>query len=278
MKLVTRRGITTAAITSMAIFQVARAADNTGATLIRPKQKAKVESVSEVSGRVLKPGWPVVLVRADQTDCLWWAQDWPERTSPGHFKAQAQFGNEKTRSGQRFRVIVLLAETREDARQFQPGTSLKELPERLAHSEELVVVLDKQEDRIEKVPDVIQYPKGQDRVAEKMEVTGKTKPGAQPVLLVRSAEINSPWWVQPKVEFVGDGNFRTKARFGNAKTVLGTHFRMVVMFPTPRQAQSLAVGQSLKKLPSDIPRSEEVEVIRGPMIEAGPAAAAGAEE
>jgi len=278
MKLVTLRGITTLAIASMALVHGARAADNTGATLIRPKQNAKVEKVSEVSGRVLKPGWPVVLVRADQTDCLWWSQDWPVRTSPGHFKAQVRFGNQKTRSGQRFRVVVLMTETREDAKRFQPGTSFKELPEDLPISEQVTVVLERPEDRVERIPDVIQRPEAEDRVPQKVEVIGNSKHDGQPVVMVRCAEINSPWWVQPQAAFDGDETFRTLARFGNAKTAPGTRFRMVVIFPSTKQAESLVVGQSMKNLPSDVPRSDEVEVIRGPVFEAEPATATGAEK
>lgn len=263
MSLVTLRGITASAILSMAFVQGASAANNTGAMLIRPRQDAEVEMMSEVTGKVLTRGWPIVLVKADLPDCLWWSQEWAAPTAAaGHFKAKVRIGNDKSKDGSRFRLVVVMAKSEDDARRFKPGVSFKEIPEELPRSTETVVVLRHWQFESEAIADVIKSPAANSQVGRMATVVGKAEKHSQPVVLVRSAESNSQWWVQPEPKLTGDGNFTTSARFGNTKTPAGTRFKMLVIFPTKTQASAYRPTEPVKQLPKDISHSAEVEVIR----------------
>jgi hypothetical protein len=263
MRLVTLRGITASAILSMALIQGAYAANNTGATLIRPSQDAKVEMMSEVTGKVLMRGWPMVLVRADLPDCLWWAQQWAEPTAAaGYFKAKVRFGNDKSKDGSRFRLVVVMAKSEEDAKRFQPGSSFKDLPEELPRSAETVVVLKRWRFESEAIADVIKSPALNSQVGRMATVVGKGEKDSQPVVLVRSAESNSQWWVQSEPRISEDGSFSTTARFGNPETPAGTRFKLLVIFPTKTQARAYMPAEPIQQLPKDISHSAEVEVIR----------------
>lgn len=263
MRLVTLRGITVCAILSMASVQGASAANNTGAMLLRPSHDARVEMISEVSGKVLTRGWPIVFVRAELPDSLWWAQEWSEpAAAAGQFKAKVRFGNVKSRDGSRFRVVVLLAKSEGDAMKFKPGTSLKELPEELPRSAETVVVLERSKLESEAIADVITSPAPNSEVGRFAEVVCNAEKNSRPVVLVRSADAHNQWWVQSEPRLTGDGSVTTIARFGNAKTPAGTRFKMMVVFPTNSQGQVFKPGELVTQLPNDISHSAEVEVIR----------------
>lgn len=268
MRLVTLRGITTSAILVMALTHAANAADNAGATLVRPRQDSTVAPQSEVTGKVLTRGWPIVLVRADLPECLWWAQEWAEPTSAtGYFKAKVRFGNDKSKDGSRFRVVVVIAKSEEDARRYKPGASFKRIPEDLPKSTETVVVLKRQTLENEPVADVIKSPAADSEVGRIANVVGRTEKDLQPVVLVRSVETNSLWWVQPPSELDGEGNFTTLARFGNERTPKGTHFKLMVIFPTKAQAKGYRPSEPVRQLPRDMVHSEEVEVRRVDPVE-----------
>lgn len=263
MRLVTLRSITVSAILAMASVQGAIAANDTGAMLFRPRHDAKVEMISEVSGKVLTRGWPIVFVRAELPDCLWWSQEWSEpAATAGHFKAKVRFGNDKSRDGSRFRVVVLMAKSEGDAMRFKPGTSLKELPEELPRSAETVVVLERSKFDSDAVADVITSPAPNSEVGRLTEVVCNAEKSSQPVVLVRSADAHNQWWVQSEPQLTGDGSFTTTARFGNTNTPAGTRFKLMVIFPTKSQALAFKPGEPVRQLPKDISHSAELEVIR----------------
>lgn len=279
MRLRKMGGLTLGAIVLMAMVQGADAANNTGAVLLRPKQKEKVENRTEVTGKVLMPGYPVVLVRDDQPGGLWWAQEWAESTSPNHFKAAVRIGNEKTPNGTRFQIVVLMVPQVDDAKKFEPGISLKELPANLARSAETVVVLAKRQDPTEATSDLIQFPEANGPVERLDNITCSPLEGKKPIIFVRSTEPNDVWWVQSDTELDKDGNYRSTARFGNEKTPAGTRFRIVAIFPEAEEASKLLPGMSLKDLPMGVPRSSEVEVVRKAASEVSqPAASSSAAE
>ena len=58
-------------------------------------------------------------------------------------------------------------------------------------------------------------------------VKGKLPEKGAAVVLVRSAHDGSPWWVQP-TKPLAEGEFISRAQFGNDTTLEGAEFRIVV--------------------------------------------------
>lgn len=89
--------------------------------------------------------------------------------------------------------------------------------------------------------------------------TGRLAVEGHPVLLVRADLQDTPWWVQEPVEMLSPKLFRGKARFGNAKTRPRTRFFLVaIVLPSKEAAEEYQVGQQVKSLPVDVPRSAMV--------------------
>lgn len=86
--------------------------------------------------------------------------------------------------------------------------------------------------------------------------TGRLAVEGHPVLLVRADLQDTPWWVQEPVEMLSPKLFRGKGRFGNAKTRPRTRFFLVALvLPSKEAAEEYKVGQQVKSLPVDVPRS-----------------------
>ncbi|GAA5506936.1 hypothetical protein [Novipirellula caenicola] len=256
----------------------------TGVILLNPQPQEKVEHLVEVTGRVMSPGYPVVLVRADQPGCLWWAQERPMKTSQRSFKASAQIGNENSLDGSRFQIVVLMVPTAEGRELFEPGASFRDLPPDLARSVETVVVLKKPDGilgkpkrtltKLESVPEVtpedseaehpklIHSPIENSQVERADLVTCSSLDGRKPIVLVRSTQANDSWWVQAACSQVGKNRFVSSARFGNDSTATGTRFQIVAIYPDAAQATNLRAGMAIDHLPADVARSAEVEVVR----------------
>tara|TARA_R110002073_G_scaffold60209_6_gene151198 strand:+ start:612 stop:1505 length:894 start_codon:yes stop_codon:yes gene_type:complete len=259
-------------------------AKNTGVILQNPQPQEKVKHVVEVAGKVLAPGYPVVLVRADQPGCLWWAQERPTKTSQRSFKVSAQIGNDDSIDGSRFQIVVLMVPTAEGRELFQPGASFRELPPDLARSVETIVVLKKPNGMLGKPkriltklealpeikrvgsvagqPELIQSPTENSHVERADLVTCSSLDDRKPVILVRSTQANDDWWVQAASSPDGKSRFVSSARFGNDSTPTGTRFRIVAIYPDAEQATNLRPGMSIEQLPADVARSAEVEVVR----------------
>ncbi len=259
-------------------------AKNKGVILLNPQEHEKVEQVVQVAGRVLAPGYPVVLVRADQPGCRWWAQERPKKISERIFKASAQIGNGDSIDGSRFQIVVLMVPTAEGRELFEPGTSFRELPPDLARSVETVVILKKPDGILGKPkriltkleslpelkqvssaseqPELIQNPTENSQVERANLVTCSSLDERKPVILVRSTQANDSWWVQAASSPDGKNRFVSSARFGNDSTPTGTRFRIVAIYPNAEQAKNLRAGMSLEQLPAGVARSAEVEVVR----------------
>lgn len=236
------------------------------AVLVTPKQRAKVDRRTELIGKVLVRGWPVVLVRADQPGSQWWVQESAQGTAPAHFKVNARFGNDKTPAGTPFRVVVLMLQTAEQTKQFMPGVSFQVLPPNLPRSAETVVVLkqrdeSKSKDASDAFADTIVSPQPMSKVSRNYPVAGRVAEELWPVVLVRSAEPNSPWWVQGKPVVDDQGEYRAMARFGSDKTPEGSEFRIVVLLVRRGSEQPFAPGMVVKELPRHLKRSAELSVI-----------------
>jgi hypothetical protein len=101
-----------------------------------------VAQVEELEGRLVKAGWPVILVRALLPDQPWWVQPAVRDVVDGQFTGRAHFGDADTPKGTRFGLVVLLAKTKEDAHQLRAGMTLKDLPGDLPRSDEIIVARD----------------------------------------------------------------------------------------------------------------------------------------
>jgi hypothetical protein len=110
------------------------------ATVEEPKAGAKVEQISEVEGEVLTSGWPVVLVRPLAGDQPWWIQAPVEEVRGGRFSAPVLFGNDDTKTGTQFRVVIVVANSKKDAMKFERGKTLSALPAGTPRSEQVTVV------------------------------------------------------------------------------------------------------------------------------------------
>jgi hypothetical protein len=83
-----------------------------------------------------------------------------------------------------------------------------------------------------------------------------------PVILVRDANESSPWWVQGQAERQEAHKFTARAHFGNETTESGQRYQIVVLQAAEESAaRRFETGTVLDEIPSDLPRSEFIEVV-----------------
>ena len=82
----------------------------------------------------------MILVRDDNDRSPWWVQGKAERQDDHKFLARAHFGNETTEPGQRYQIVVLSATDETQARGFETGMMLDDIPQNLSRSEAMEVV------------------------------------------------------------------------------------------------------------------------------------------
>jgi hypothetical protein len=117
----------------------ARLDEKPAATITSPKDRGVVSQVDELEGSlVASSGHPVVLVRPTG-DEPWWIQPLVEEIEDGQFTAKAHFGDDRTSSGTRFKVVVLVVKDQKAAREYKAGTTLKVLPPGVPRSAEVIV-------------------------------------------------------------------------------------------------------------------------------------------
>jgi hypothetical protein len=109
-----------------------------GAVIVSPRRGAEVERFEEMEGRLTGDGWPVVLVKPPG-DEPWYVQPRVEGVKDGKFTSKVYFGDGETRSGTRFRIIILVVKNQAAAARFEAGDTLKTLPASLPKSEPVVV-------------------------------------------------------------------------------------------------------------------------------------------
>ncbi len=84
-----------------------------------------------------------------------------------------------------------------------------------------------------------------------------------PVILVRDANDRSPWWVQGQAERQDGQKFSARVHFGNETTESGQRYQIVVLSAADESAaRRFETGTTLDDFPSDLPRSEPIEVVR----------------
>lgn len=106
---------------------------------IKTQPGAPVNRIEHLTCEVSQ-GWPVVLVRDANEESPWWVQGRAERQEAQKYSARAHFGNETTRPGQRYQIVVLSAADESAARQYETGTTLEQIPADLPHSDPIEVV------------------------------------------------------------------------------------------------------------------------------------------
>jgi hypothetical protein len=257
-------------LASLILCRPTSAAETHGALIVAPARGTKVKSRHELVGKLLTRGYPIVLVRANQPGSQWWVQHPIQTTAPQTFQAKLQIGNERTPNGTEFRVVVMVAETEQEALRFKPGEPVRSLPVGVPRSAEVRVVFDRGESGAE-LGHLILKPQPNEVVSRKDEIRGRLPFKCVPIVLVRSVLPNSYWWIQAPADTTSDGRFDAQLRFGNDKTPPGAKFRVVVIGVKDRQeAESYQVGGTLAELPDGLPRSEEIVVIRDEPVPSEP--------
>jgi hypothetical protein len=96
-------------------------------------------------------------------------------------------------------------------------------------------------------------------VSSMEDVIGRTKVDGHPIVLVRSRQVGSTWWVQQVIARNGK-YFRAVARFGNNKTAEGTRFQYVVAF-VKNDKDIPEVGTNYTEIPAEFEVSEEFDAV-----------------
>jgi hypothetical protein len=243
---------------------------NDNVSILAPAEGAAVQTLDKILIESKQAGYPVVVVRADERNALWWAQPELAPHANGRFTASCHFGNAKTPAGKAFHVTVALLRTPQDVARFQEQGTFRALPSGLAWSQPLRVVraatgrpsIDGSQRPVSRSQTgVVTAPARGAQVTRLEKVQGRIQGQLPPVVLVRSTEPNSPWWVQSIAARDSDGAFAGTARFGNDKTAPGSRFLLVVVSPRNQaEADQFQVGTTLKTLAEELPRTDEVEV------------------
>jgi hypothetical protein len=109
--------------------------------LLSPKEGAKVKESETLEALLKAPdGYPVVFVKSLLPNQPWWVQAPVDEVVNGHFTIEARFGDAVTRPGTRFRIVVVLVKSKEEAQKYQAGDTRLVLPAGLPHSEPVTVV------------------------------------------------------------------------------------------------------------------------------------------
>ena len=127
---------------------VPAAADRTSHTQVRedpavleevviqtPREGHPVAQIEDVIAGTNARGWPVVLVRSDLPDDLWWVQQGVE-IQRNTFAARVNFGNTRSLSGTSYRLVVVFLDSQDEMMRFRLARQFKELPEGLRRSRE----------------------------------------------------------------------------------------------------------------------------------------------
>lgn len=245
----------------------APAAGKTPATIVSPKRDEVVEPVHEFVGRVSIPGQALVLIRPDVPGGEWYPQPAVEVSDRGVLKAKLRFGNDKTAKGTKFQVAIVVLTSADELELFKGKESLAIVPDSIAHSEVIPVVLGKAsaaKSSADKTPvaGLITFPEPDAKVKTITEISGKMTSEGWPVVIVRSDAPNDHWWIQGPAKFGEGGSFTSSVRFGNDKTPNGKGFIVAVLtFPSAKAAEAYLPGISLENLPVGIAMSKEVPVI-----------------
>ncbi len=89
------------------------------AEILAPKNGTKVGQFEEIEGKLnVKDGWPTVLVQPLVAGQPWYVQGFVEEVEQGKFKAKAQFGDENTKAGIEFKVVIIVSKNKPEAQKI----------------------------------------------------------------------------------------------------------------------------------------------------------------
>ena len=100
-----------------------------------PREGHPVAQIEDVIAGTNARGWPVVLVRSDLPDDLWWVQQ-GVGIQRNTFAARVNFGNTRSLSGTSYRLVVVFLDSQDEMMRFRLARQFKELPEGLRRSRE----------------------------------------------------------------------------------------------------------------------------------------------
>lgn len=236
------------------------------AAISTPVAGQAVATESRITIEIDGPGQPIVAVRSKDHESLWWIQEVAESAGPGEFTVDARFGNEATPDRTPFEIVALVAPDSRSAEAMKLGSTFQQLPAELAHSSVIEVVLDRTESLSQGATLTAELlaplPNGEAHHLQMVSMRMDDAAEEVPMLLVRSMERNSPWWVQDLMQRDGEGKFTGLARIGNDKTPAGSRFLLMFVLPNAGSIQEAAPpGTSLKDI-SGFRRSRVFAVTR----------------
>jgi hypothetical protein len=87
-----------------------------GAIIVSPKDGATVGNTADLEGRLLaKESWPAILVKPDVADQPWYVQVPVDEVTDGKFTSKVYFGDENSKAGDKFHVVIVVAKNKETA-------------------------------------------------------------------------------------------------------------------------------------------------------------------
>ena len=214
-----------------------------------------------VEGSGEKP--PFILVRAAQHGSPWYLQPAVEQIDGGHAAVQVRFGSDKTRPGEEFLVRLALPNEREPFVGILPGQPIEELPDKVDYSRDISLKYDPLKQptttlaklRLVHASDQtgshvrIVFPFDESSVSRRVNLIGRFQPSKTPILLVRRAEGDPNWYVQPRCNIKG-GRFECRIYLGQLGTDVGTRFEVVAMLVPNNEVLKYPAGVTLKRIPT----------------------------
>lgn len=243
--------------------------------IVAPSPDGIVQRVNEVVIETKTAGFPIVLVRPLDETVEWWVQPASPASKAGRYKMKCYFGNAATPNGKAFQIVALLAPTEQRVKELTKQQVFSELPAKVPYSEPRRVVRTNPANTSQTPSTVTASTATSGTAAAKLfglanhmavsrrqEIRGHTKGDLPPVLLVRSTEPNSLWWVQSPIKPDEGGRFTTVIRFGNDRTADGSEFEVLALTPSSSEAaKKFEPGTSFRELPDQVKEPATVVVV-----------------
>lgn len=113
--------------------------EESGALISSLKDGGKVDQSEDVEGELKKDGWPVIFVKPLDGNQPWYPQAEITELKDKKFVGQVQFGDDKS-AGKKFKIVVVVVSTKEDAQKFVAGKTQQTLPPGLPKSDAITLV------------------------------------------------------------------------------------------------------------------------------------------
>ena len=218
---------------------------------------------------------PTVLIRANEKGSPWYVQQAVEPVGKGKSAVRVRFGSSLTMPGDRFQVRLAVPRTARQRAAFNPELPLKSLPKGVMYGQPLVVEFDP--DKLPTIDiaklkfeqaadqftsDMVRLigPANGDSVPRRAVVSGLHHPTLIPVLLVRTEDDQSTWYVQPPCT-IHNGSFQCRVYLGNVGTPAGSRFQVIALLLTPEQAGKMKPGDAMSDLPEETPMSKPLSLV-----------------